>query len=78
MKLVNIGTNQPELQFDNNNTQVFFSYETPVSAYSDDTGYIRTNVSYSVTTTRHINKWVGDNKCETVSQDVINNLVKTY
>ena len=68
MKLVNIGTNQTELQFD----------ETPVSAYSDDTGYIRTNVSYSVTTTRHINKWVGDNKCETVSQDVINNLVKTY
>ena len=78
MKLVNIGTNQTELQFDNNNTQVFFSYETPVSAYSDDTGYIRTNVSYSSTTTRHINKWVGDNKCETVSQDVINNLVKTY
>ena len=78
MKLVNIGTNQTELQFDNNNTQVFFSYETPGSANSDDTGDIRTNVSYSVTTTRHINKWVGDNKCETVSQDVINNLVKTY
>ena len=77
MNLTPIAANQTELSF-TNGTQVFFSYETPVAAYSNDSGYIRTDVSYSVTTTRHINKWVGDNKCETVSQDVINNLVKTY
>ncbi len=75
MKLTPIANNQTELTY-NNGTQVFFSYETPVAAYLSETGkFVRTSTKWSVTTSRHINKWLDTRTAETVDQEVLNNLV---
>ena len=57
MKLTPIAANQTSVSF-NDGTEVFFSYKTPVAAYLPDKGYVRTAKFYSVTTSRHINKWL--------------------
>ena len=57
MKLTPIAANQTSVSF-NDGTEVFFSYKTPVAAYLPDKGYVRTSRFYSVTTSRHINKWL--------------------
>lgn len=64
MKLKHIASNMTELHL-NNGIVVLFSYGTPVAAhdckptngYAPILGVIKTNKKYSVTTTRHINKW---------------------
>ena len=57
MKLTPIAANQTSVSF-NDGTEVFFSYKTPVAAYLPEKGYVRTSKFYSVTTSRHINKWL--------------------
>ena len=76
MKLTPIAANQTELTL-NNGTQVFFSYKTPVAAYCSESGrFLRTNYKWSVTTSRHINKWLDTRIAENVDQSVLDNLVK--
>lgn len=57
MQLTPIAPNQTSVSF-NDGTEVFFSYKTPVAAYLPEKGYVRTSKFYSVTTSRHINKWL--------------------
>ena len=76
MKLHSYATNRTVLIFNNGTTEVFFSYETPVAGYSDKLGYVKTDKWYSSTTTRHINKYLGDLKHTVVSQSVIDDLLK--
>ena len=77
MKLTPIAANQTEVSY-NNGTQVFFSYRTPVAAYVPSQGYIRTAKKWSVTTSRHINKWLGGvNNVTEVTQEQLNNLVES-
>ena len=38
-------------------SQVLFSYETPVAARIDGFGYVRTETSHSVTTSKHLGRW---------------------
>jgi len=73
MKLKQIGSNMTEL--DLGLVQVFFSYETPVAARLTDGTLIRTDERYSVTTTKHINKWLQGCEALTVSQDRISFLL---
>jgi len=40
--------------------EVLFSYETPVAAFVPGRGYLRTDRHFSVTTSRHINKFIGE------------------
>ena len=77
MKLTPIAANQNEVEF-TNGTQVFFSYKTPVAAYCTSRGYIRTAKYWSVTTSRHINKWLkGITEVTEVSQNYLYELGKT-
>ena len=77
MQLTPIAANQTEVSY-NNGTQVFFSYRTPVAAYLPSQGYIRTAKKWSVTTSRHINKWLGGvNNVTEVTQEQLNNLVES-
>ena len=77
MKLTPIAANQTEVSY-NNGTQVFFSYRTPVAAYLPSQGDIRTAKKWSVTTSRHINKWLGGvNNVTEVTQEQLNNLVES-
>jgi len=72
MKLTRIGANQTCINH-NNGTEVFFSYDTPVAVRLPNYEYLKTNVKYSVTTTRHINKWLDGVNAIEVSQETINN-----
>ena len=64
MKLKIIGPNQTSLHFDE--MIVFFSYETPVAAIVQMTSglwkMLTTSKRHSNTTTKHINKFVDENK----------------
>jgi len=52
----NVGSNMTELEM--NGIKVLYSYETPVAGF-DSAGAFRTDTKYSVTTSRHINKYLG-------------------
>ena len=74
MKLTPIAANQTQISL-NNGTEVFFSYKTPVAAYLPEKGYVRTEKFWSVTTSRHINKWLKDvNNVTEIDQAVLDNL----
>ena len=74
MQLKTIAANQTQLNL-NNGTEIFFSYETPVAAKLPDYEYIRTATKWSVTTSRHINKWLEGVNATEGDQEVLNNLV---
>jgi hypothetical protein len=57
MKLKQLGRNMTEIRTDN--SDVLFSYETPVAGW-DDVGPFRTDQFFSNTTSRHINKYFAD------------------
>ncbi len=74
MKLTPIAANQNEVSF-NNGTQIFFSYKTPVAADLPEKGYVRTSKFWSVTTSRHINKWLqGVTNVDEIDQSILDNL----
>ena len=74
MQLKRLGSNQTEVSL-NNGTKVFFSYDTPVAAQLPDYEYVRTATKWSVTTSKHINKWLEGVIATEVSQDILDNLV---
>ncbi len=73
MKLRQIASNMTQLDLDNG-YQVLFSYETPVACLSDN-GYYRTSKKWSVTTSRHINKWLDGVLAKEQPQEFFNQLV---
>ena len=73
MRLKPIGSNQTEL-VKTDGTVLFFSYETPVAGFDKD-GHFRTEEKFSVTTTKHINRWLFGMNYRTVSQAYIKSLL---
>ena len=55
MRLTPIAANQTEIE--TADARIFFSYKTPVAAYIFGEGFVKTEQFWSVTTSRHINKW---------------------
>ena len=76
MKLRQYGSNQTELSL-MCGAVVFFSYETPVAALLPSGRYIRTEKKWSVTTSKHINKWLTGvtSPVEQVPQEELHRLV---
>lgn len=75
MTLKPIAANQTELHPHNGMT-VFFSYKTPVAAWVAGKGYLRTEKFWSVTTSRHINKWLPNGiVAKTAPQEFFDNLI---
>ena len=73
MKVKNVGSNMIEVETDK--ATVLFSYSTPVAAcMKDGTGFIRTSTRYSVTTSRHINKWLAGANAKEVPQSVLDGI----
>ena len=70
MQLTPIAANQTSVTF-NAGTEVFFSYKTPVAAYLPEKGYVKTEKFYSVTTSRHINKYLPTKDVPTVSEEFL-------
>ena len=74
MQLTPIASNMTEVE--TSEARILFSYRTPVAAYVFGRGYVRTEKWWSVTTSRHINKWIGkDVTTEEVSQTYLDNVV---
>jgi hypothetical protein len=73
MKVKSIGKNQTEIHI--NDKIIFISYETPVAAWIDGQFY-RTDKKHSVTTSKHINKWINGRNHETRPQSFFDNLIK--
>ena len=73
MQLTPIAANQTSVSF-NDGTEVFFSYKTPVAAYLPEKGYVKTDTFYSVTTSRHINKWLPTKDVPEVSDTFLKQL----
>lgn len=57
MKVTNIGSYKTEVQKSNGDL-ILVSYSTPVAALIDGQ-YYRTSTRWSVTTSKHINQWIG-------------------
>lgn len=82
MKLNPIGSNMTEIEV--GNLTVLFSYKTPVAYHEAGIGYAKTNKHWSVTTSRHINKWLKLNGYDAersdglreVDQETLDRLVK--
>ena len=55
---------------------VLFSYATPVACYDKKTyDYFKTDKKWSMTTTRHINKWLDGVQAQPMPQDYFDNLL---
>ena len=80
MKLTKISNNAHTLLLANG-TEILFSYETPVAAFipfadRNRSRWIKTEVSYSRTTSKHINAFLPDTeKAITVSQSTFDSLL---
>lgn len=62
MNIKQLGSNQT-LLITNHGDEVLFSYETAVAGFSHLlNNYFVTNKKYSVTTTKHINKYLGSRR----------------
>ena len=74
MQLSPLASNMTEVETDLG--RVLFSYRTPVAAYVYGEGFVRTEKWWSVTTSRHINKWLPENgTVKEVEQTYLDNLV---
>ena len=73
MQLTPIASNMTEVETDS--ARVLFSYRTPVAAYVYGVGYVKTDKWWSVTTSRHINKWIDNCTVREVSQTFLDKLV---
>ena len=73
MQLTPIASNMTEIETDD--ARILFSYRTPVAAYVYGVGYVKTDKWWSVTTSRHINKWIDNCTVREVSQTYLDNLV---
>ena len=74
MQLTPIASNMTEVE--TSEARILFSYRTPVAAYVFGEGFVRTEKWWSVTTSRHINKWIGkDVAVKEVAQTYLDKLV---
>ena len=61
---------------DTNDYLVLFSYATPVACYDKNTlDYYRTAKRWSMTTSRHINKWLDGVQAKEMPQNYFDNLL---
>lgn len=78
MQIKNIGSNQTQVE--TKRGVLLVSYETVVAAILHDKGLnpkaYRTSKKWSVTTSRHINKWLDGREAEEKEQEFFDNLIK--
>ena len=79
MQLTPIASNMTEIE--TSEARILFSYRTPVAAYIFGEGFVKTDQFWSVTTSRHINKWLKDGhedlpEFKEIPQERLNKLVQ--
>lgn len=81
MKIKSIAKNQTELHIKKNNKYlsdiiIFFSYQTPVACHIQGQGFFKTAEKWSVTTSKHISKWLDGATAQVKNQSFFNNLME--
>jgi hypothetical protein len=78
LSIKNIGSNMTELHFSGG--IVLFSYNTPVAFYDTQGNKYVTDKKWSVTTSKHINKWSANYPSLAIKkeQEFFDNLVKGF
>jgi len=71
MQLTPIASNMTEVE--TSEARILFSYRTPVAAYIFGEGFVKTDKFWSVTTSRHINKW-GARDAKEIPQSCLDSL----
>ena len=74
MQLTPIASNMTEVE--TSEARILFSYRTPVAAYVFGEGFVKTDKWWSVTTSRHINKWLDGGTPKEVAQTYLDKLVQ--
>lgn len=74
MKVKNISRNETEIWYDNR--VVLLSYGVPVAINVFGEGFWRTSTKYSVTTSKHINRWIGPAVSKEIPQSEINRIAE--
>ncbi len=74
MQLTPIASNMTEVE--TSEARILFSYRTPVAAYVFGEGFVKTEKWWSVTTSRHINKWLDGGTAKEVAQTYLDKLVQ--
>ena len=72
MQLTPIASNMTEVE--TSEARILFSYRTPVAAYVFGEGFVKTEKFWSVTTSRHINKWLDGEVATEQPQTYFDNL----
>ena len=72
MTVNNIGSNMTQID----GTSVLFSYFMPVAAFIVGEGLIRTDKKWSVTTSKHINKWLDGRNATEKPQSYLDSLIQ--
>jgi hypothetical protein len=75
MKLTPIRANMNVVDLGDGKLEVLFSYKTPVACFVPGDGYFRTEKFWSVTTSRHINQWIGDAPVTVRPQEYFDHLI---
>jgi hypothetical protein len=75
MQITPIASNMTELEL-SNYVRILFSYKTPVAVYDGKGNYYRTEKKWSVTTSKHINKWLCGAVAEPKPQEYFNNITQ--
>jgi len=73
MRIKRIGNQNATVVYTNGGS-VLYSYETPVAAILN-CGVFRTEKFHSVTTSKHINKYLGDRLAENAPQEFFDDLL---
>ena len=74
MKIKSLGANQTEITL-SDYTTILVSYETPVACHIPGEGYYKTEQHYSPTTSKHINKWLGNYRATQQPQWFFDNMM---
>jgi hypothetical protein len=74
MDLRQVGANMTQLSINSVGT-ILFSYNTPVAAHTPE-GTFKTSKNWSVTTSRHINKWLDGVTATERDQSFFEELIK--
>lgn len=67
LNLKPVGANQTEIELDDDTT-VFFSYATPVAVFIPGKGVVKTSKKWSVSTSKHINKFIARTGAKTITE----------
>lgn len=74
MKVTPVASNMTEINTDK--VRVLVSYETPVAYQDKETGlFYKTEKKWSVTTSRHINKWLDGQEAKEICQFFLDKLL---